>query len=142
VGCSAVLLGTVNHTTCRHSPKVRSIMSTDMITSYSCKSTSCLYVYNLHYWMIQLLFLVGARESAVLQNVQAGSGAHRVSCSVGTGGLFPQKSSWGVKSTTHFCLVPGSRKCGALLLLFIYSFILCVHKQLYLYWSGYTVGNF
>jgi hypothetical protein len=142
VGCSAVLLGTVNHTTCRHSPKVRNFMSTDTITSYSCKSSSCLYVYNLHCWMIQLVFLVGAREFAVFQNVQAGPGARRISCSVGTVGLFPQKSSWGVNWTTLLSSARVKKVWSFLLLLFIYAFILCVHKQLYLYWSGYTVGDF
>ena len=90
MGCSAVLLGTVNHTACRYSTKVCNFMSTYMITSYSCKSTRCLFMcleLTLVWvcWMIQLLFLVGAREFAVFQNVQAGSGAHRVSCSIGTG---------------------------------------------------------
>jgi hypothetical protein len=67
------------------------------------------------------LFLVGTREFAVLQNIQAGSGAHTVSCLIGTGeadtpvewlgcevnhallSCARVKKVWSYASTLHIC---------------------------------------
>jgi hypothetical protein len=59
----------------------------------------------------------GATDFCLLQNVQTGSEAHPASCSVGTGVLSLRQSGWGVKFTTHFCLVQRLTINGAIPLL-------------------------
>lgn len=48
MGCSAVLLCTIKHTTRRHSPNVCNFMSTDMITSYSRVNKLFVYVFKTY----------------------------------------------------------------------------------------------
>jgi hypothetical protein len=60
---------------------------------------------------------VGARDFSLLQNVQTGSGAHPVSYSLHTGVLSWGYSGWGMKFTTHQCLVLRLRMSGAVPLL-------------------------
>jgi len=47
--------------------------------------------------------VVAARDFSLLQNVQTGCGAHKVSYSLHTGVLSWQYSGWGMKFTTHQC---------------------------------------
>ena len=61
---------------------------------------------------------MGARFSAP---VQTGPGAHRASCTVGTGSFPEVKSGRGVKLTPHPLLVPWSRKSRAVPLLLLWA---------------------
>ena len=63
-------------------------------------------------WTIQCLNPNRGKSLSVLWNVQTRSGANPVSCSVGTWFLSRGKSSWGMKLTTHFCLVLRLRMSG------------------------------
>ena len=81
--------------------------------------------------MMQIQCLVGAREFALLHNVQTGSGAHQPPVQLVQGALPPVK--WLRCEVDHSHLVLGLRKCGAMHLLFLYAFIFCGHGQLYLY---------
>ena len=62
-------------------------------------------------------FLSREGNSSILHDIQIGCGAHPATCSMGTGGSFPNESGPGVKATTHLYLVPRLRRSGTMSLL-------------------------
>jgi hypothetical protein len=71
---------------------------------------------------------VVVRDSSVFQNVYTGSGAHPASYSVGTGVLFRISGNQGFKLTTELPPVSRSRVTRAILLLLLYSSMVCIGK--------------
>jgi hypothetical protein len=70
-----------------------------------------------------------ARDSSLLQNVQADSGLHHASCSMFTA-LFPrQQSGRGVKLTTHRHLVAMLRMSGFTLRLPLHALVASTGKN-------------
>ena len=73
-------------------------------------------------WTVGVRILVGAGDSAFLQNIQTGSGAHSTSYSVGTGVISCWYIGCSVKLTTHLHLVPRLKMSGSIPSTSLYAF--------------------